>query len=104
MRRMANGQSSMSGPALKNCLLSRKSVTTDIVNRGGVASFVKMNVTSKEDWEAVLKFAKATFDGLDILVNNAGWTYRIKDTVTVTEQEFDSMPKTLCANRFDLRQ
>ena len=52
-----------------------------------------MNVTSKEDWEAALKFAKATFYGLDILVNNAGWTYRVKDTVTVTEQEFDSMPK-----------
>ena len=27
--------------------------------------------------------------GLDILVNNAGWTYTRKDTLLVTEEEYD---------------
>ncbi|KAL7965223.1 oxidoreductase [Trichoderma sp. SZMC 28014] len=64
-------------------------VATDISNRSGLVAFVKMNVTSPRDWQAALDFAKATFGGLDILVNNAGWTYTMKDTLTVTEQEYD---------------
>ena len=35
-------------------------------------AFVKHDVTSEEDWIAVVAFAKETFGGLDILVNNAG--------------------------------
>lgn len=64
-------------------------MATDISNRSGLVAFVKMNVTSPRDWQAALDFAKATFGGLDILVNNAGWTYTMKDTLTVTEQEYD---------------
>lgn len=48
-----------------------------------------MDVTSLEDWQNCLKVAKSKLGGLDILVNNAGWTYRVKDTITTTEAEYD---------------
>jgi 3alpha(or 20beta)-hydroxysteroid dehydrogenase len=38
----------------------------------GEAVFVKMNVTSPEDWELAVKTAVDTFGKLDVLVNNAG--------------------------------
>ncbi|KIY01116.1 uncharacterized protein Z520_02668 [Fonsecaea multimorphosa CBS 102226] len=61
----------------------------EITGSGDLAHFVKMNVTVPGDWEQALVTAKEKFGGLDILVNNAGWTYRIKDTLTVTEAEYD---------------
>jgi NAD(P)-dependent dehydrogenase (short-subunit alcohol dehydrogenase family) len=67
------------------------SVATDIATDGGSAKAVVMNVTSEADWKKALDFAKKEFGGLNILVNNAGWTYTIKDTLKVTEQEFDCM-------------
>ena len=42
------------------------------------AEFVKTNVTSREDWQNVLKFADEKFGQLDIVINNAGTTYRNK--------------------------
>jgi 3-oxoacyl-[acyl-carrier protein] reductase len=48
-----------------------------------------MDVTKREDWDQALAIAKSTFGGIDILVNNAGWTYRRKDTLTVSESEYD---------------
>lgn len=38
-----------------------------------------------------LKVAKTEFGGLDILVNNAGWTYRRKETLEVSDDEYDRM-------------
>ncbi|KAA8646689.1 uncharacterized protein ATNIH1004_005364 [Aspergillus tanneri] len=64
-------------------------VTAEIIAAGGQAEFVKTNVTIETDWENVLAVAKDKFGGLDILVNNAGWTYRLKDSLTVTEAEYD---------------
>lgn len=49
-----------------------------------------MDVTKRQDWDQALNVAKSTFGGIDILVNNAGWTYRRKDTLTVSESEYDS--------------
>lgn len=65
------------------------SVATDIAKDGGSAKAIVMNVTSEADWKIVLSVAKKEFGGLNILVNNAGWTYTIKDTLKVTEEEFD---------------
>lgn len=48
-----------------------------------------MDVTKRSDWDMALKVAKETFGGLDILVNNAGWTYRRKDTLDVSDEEYD---------------
>lgn len=73
------------------------SVATEINDGGGSAAFVSMNVTSSSDWQSALEFAKAEFGRLDILVNNAGWTYTIKDTLKVTEQEYDRKSKQSAA-------
>lgn len=40
--------------------------------------FVKCNVTSKADWESLLKFCDDKFGRIDSVVNNAGTTYRNK--------------------------
>lgn len=47
-------------------------VVADIVAGGGQARFVRLDVTSEEDWREVVATATATFGKLDILVNNAG--------------------------------
>lgn len=67
-------------------------VVKEIQQRGGQAAFAKTDVAKEADWVNVLEIAKKSFGGLDILVNNAGWTYRRKDTLTVTEQEYDRTP------------
>lgn len=51
--------------------------------------FAKTDVTKEEDWKKALEIAKSKFGTLDILVNNAGWTYKKKDSLTVTEVEYD---------------
>jgi len=53
--------------------------------------FVKCNVTSRADWEAVLKFADEKFGRIDIVINNAGTTYRNKSTNDVTDEDFDKV-------------
>ena len=40
--------------------------------------FVRVDVTKKEDWEKLVKFADEKFGRLDVVVNNAGTTYRNK--------------------------
>lgn len=42
------------------------------------ATFVKADVTKREDWEKVLKQAIDNFGRLDTVVNNAGTTYANK--------------------------
>ncbi|RMD44449.1 hypothetical protein DV735_g744, partial [Chaetothyriales sp. CBS 134920] len=56
---------------------------------------ITANVTSADDWKAMVDFAETKFGGLDILVNNAGTSYRNKPTLEVTEDEFD---KTFAVN------
>jgi 3-oxoacyl-[acyl-carrier protein] reductase len=55
------------------------------------AELIHMDVTKRSNWDRALEVAKSTFGGLDILVNNAGWTYRRKDTLEVSDAEYDSM-------------
>lgn len=40
--------------------------------------FVKADVTKREDWEKLVKFADEKFGRLDTVINNAGTTYRNK--------------------------
>ncbi|KAK0289428.1 hypothetical protein LTR35_002625 [Friedmanniomyces endolithicus] len=70
--------------------------------------FFKCDVTSREDWEAVVKFAHEKFGKIDAVVNNAGWTYSnkvseegtdyqrltdlaLQSTLEVTDAEFDKV-------------
>jgi NAD(P)-dependent dehydrogenase (short-subunit alcohol dehydrogenase family) len=47
-------------------------VTASIEQDGGRAVFVKMNVTSYEEWQAAAQSVDAQFGRINILVNNAG--------------------------------
>lgn len=71
-------------------MFTRLSVADEINAQSQSAEFVHMDVTSRKDWDHALQLAISTFGGIDILVNNAGWTYRRKDTLTVTDCEYDS--------------
>ncbi len=69
-------------------------VAEEIRKAGGVAQFVKADVTRAADWAALITAAQAKFGGLDIVVNNAGWTHRNKPFMEVTEAEFDQVYST----------
>jgi NAD(P)-dependent dehydrogenase (short-subunit alcohol dehydrogenase family) len=47
-------------------------VVADITAAGGEAMFIRLDVTSEEDWKEVVTTTVARFGKLDILVNNAG--------------------------------
>lgn len=66
------------------------SVVNEIKDQGRYAELVVMDVTKRGDWDRALEAAISKHGGLDILVNNAGWTYRRKNTLTVTDEEYDS--------------
>jgi NAD(P)-dependent dehydrogenase (short-subunit alcohol dehydrogenase family) len=40
--------------------------------------FIMADVTKREDWEKIVRFAEEKFGRLDVVVNNAGTTYRNK--------------------------
>lgn len=47
-------------------------VAREIVQQGGVATFVRLNVTVEADWQRAVAVAEQNYGKLDILVNNAG--------------------------------
>ena len=49
-----------------------KQVEAQIAELGGDASYVHLDVTSADDWEAAVQTALDSYGRLDILVNNAG--------------------------------
>ncbi|KAH6889124.1 oxidoreductase [Thelonectria olida] len=52
-------------------------------------SFTRVDVTKRDNWQALLQETLSTLGRLDIVVNNAGATYTNKPTEDVTEAEFD---------------
>ncbi len=69
-------------------------VVEEIEKQGGKALALKLDVTKKEEVDAVVKETVEKFGGLDILVNNAGIA-EFKPFLEITEQEWD---KTLDIN------
>ena len=53
-----------------------KQVEAEIVESGGEAVFVKLDVTKEEDWSSAVESTVSRYGRLDILVNNAGITSR----------------------------
>jgi len=47
-------------------------VESEIVERGGQAKFVRLDVTIEDDWSKAVQLAISEYGKLDILVNNAG--------------------------------
>ncbi|KAM0554876.1 hypothetical protein ACHAPJ_006611 [Fusarium lateritium] len=70
---------------------SGKKVAENIVASGGTATFIRLDVTSADDWFRALKSAKKLYGGLDVLVNNAGWTYAVQDSHEITEEQYDRL-------------
>ena len=54
------------------CLAAGEAVAAEIVACGGRAAFIAHDVTSEDDWAAVVGATTTAFGRLDILVNNAG--------------------------------
>lgn len=60
----------------------------EIKSSGGEAIFLKLDVTSPEDWQNVVSKAIEKYDKVDILVNNAGVLFS-KDTEETTLEIWD---------------
>lgn len=57
----------------------------DIIQAGGQALFVRLDVTREEDWRRAVGETVSRFGGVDILVNNAG-IYRISPLEETSEE------------------
>ena len=69
-------------------------VEAEIAEAGGEAVFVRLDVTSEEDWRAAVDTALERFGKLDILVNNAG----IFDRALVHEQSAENWDRVMDIN------
>ena len=49
-----------------------RKIEAEINESGGVCIFVRLDVTSEEDWDSAVNLAVERFGKLDILINNAG--------------------------------
>jgi NAD(P)-dependent dehydrogenase (short-subunit alcohol dehydrogenase family) len=47
-------------------------VAREIIQQGGAATFVRLDVTVENDWQHAVETAERTYGKLDVLVNNAG--------------------------------
>ena len=65
-------------------------LVADINARGGSARFRAVDVTSRDDTQAFIDFAKAEFGRIDVLVNNAG-VMPLSNMAEVKVDEWDRM-------------
>ena len=65
-----------------------KAVEARIVEAGHTATFVRLDVTSEDDWAAAVRTAVDRYGRLDILVNNAG-ILALETTEHVTKAQWD---------------
>lgn len=70
--------------------LGRKQ-TQKIIDDGGIAAFVKTDVSNAKDVEAMVQFAVDTFGQLDGALNNAARTPDDKPVGDMDESEFDKL-------------
>ena len=68
-----------------------ESVVQEIVEAGGIASFVAADVTNSDQVKALVAAAVRRYGRLDVMVNNAGWTHRNRPALEVSEDEFDKV-------------
>ena len=71
----------------------------EIRSAGGEAWFVRMDVTSEEDWEKTIRTATETCGRLDVLVNNAGINIR-KPVEEMNIDEWCTMMKVNTGSTF----
>lgn len=63
----------------------------EIVDAGGEAKFMKLDVSSEDNCKEVINFVVDTWGKIDILVNNAGVTGADKPTHEFTSKEWDQV-------------
>jgi len=72
----------------------RRDAAESLRDETGCETF-QCDVSSREDREALIAFARERFDGLDLLVNNAGMAPRERrDVLEATEDSFDELIST----------
>ena len=86
-------------------------VAASIVEAGGEAQFIRLDVTNEDDWKEVVTTAVTRYGKLDILVNNAGisgsadpdllstatWKLRFSEPVRFSSSANASGPKNVSA-------
>ena len=65
-----------------------RKVEEEVVETGGEATYLHLDVTSAEDWRRAVETAESRYGRLDILVNNAGIVERNK-IEDLAEEEWD---------------
>ena len=63
-------------------------VESEIVERGGQAKFIRLDVTIEDDWSKAVHLAMSEYGKLDILVNNAG-ILLMKGVEDTSSEEWD---------------
>lgn len=71
-----------------------RQVALEIVDAGGRATAIAVDVTRGESVKAMVDCARSAFGGLDVLVNNAGATHKNKHMLEVSEADFDRVYAT----------
>ena len=66
----------------------------EIAEAGGRVLFIRLDVTSEEDWQAAVQATTARYGKLDVLVNNAG----ISSRTGVVETASDSWDQVMAVN------
>ncbi len=71
-----------------------REIESQIAETGGQVSFLRLDVTSEEDWRNAVQFAVSNYGKLDVLVNNAG----ISSRTGVEETSEDSWDQVMDVN------
>ena len=66
----------------------------EIAEAGGQVFFIRLDVTSEEDWQAAVRATVAHYGKLDVLVNNAGISHR----TGVEETDVDAWDRVMDVN------
>ena len=69
-------------------------VTAEIVDAGGTAMFLDLDVSSEQGWERAVDSVVNRFGGLDVLVNNAG----IYERNTVEDLDLETWRRVMEVN------
>lgn len=72
-----------------------QAVAASVTDAGGIAAFVRLNVTDEADWAQAVSTTVEKFGGLDILVNNAG----IGDTEPLEVTTVDTWNKVVAVTQ-----
>jgi NAD(P)-dependent dehydrogenase (short-subunit alcohol dehydrogenase family) len=72
-----------------------RAVVGEIVDSGGAATYVHLDVTSEDDWNKAVAETVETYGGLTTLVNNAG----IGDTLPIEETPLASWDKVIAVTQ-----